>query len=319
MPAGLIGLALVEIVALDRIDTGLGLPALDIHTLGAGGAILGSLLCAAAVHVGSFWLLCLGTLALGAYFAWEIEKRAGFFGAMGLYASMLLVTMLYMGILFYHGNPEWRPVAAGYLGLLMMGGCFISVGLLISSMTKNQIVAGTLTFAVKYTLEKFGVEGLRAGDVVITNDPYTGGGTHLSDVSLIVPIFYDDELVAFSASKAHWTEVGGKDPGSWTTDATEVFQEGLQFPCVKLYEEGRPVQSLIDVIEANVRLPDMTLGDMYAQAAAPLRPAAGTPVAAPLAVPALPQLPALRSFAARHEVTPGSLAGRRPGGRPAAA
>jgi N-methylhydantoinase B len=126
---------------------------------------------------------------------------------------------------------------------------------------------GTLTFAVRSTLEKFGLESLRPGDVVITNDPYSGGGTHLSDVSLIVPIFYDDELMAFSASKAHWTEVGGKDPGSWTTDATEVFQEGLQFPCVKLYEEGRPVQSVIDLIEANVRLPDMTLGDMYAQAA----------------------------------------------------
>jgi N-methylhydantoinase B len=126
---------------------------------------------------------------------------------------------------------------------------------------------GTLTFAVKYTLEKFGADGLAPGDVVITNDPYTGGGTHLSDVSLVVPIFYDGKLVAFSASKAHWTEVGGKDPGSWTTDATEVFQEGLQFPCVKLYEAGRPVQSLIDLIEANVRLPDMTLGDMHAQAA----------------------------------------------------
>jgi N-methylhydantoinase B len=126
---------------------------------------------------------------------------------------------------------------------------------------------GTLTFAVREVLDKFGPERLAPGDVLITNDPYSGGGTHLSDVSLIVPIFYEGELIAFSASKAHWTEVGGKDPGSWTTDATEVFQEGLQFPCVKLYEEGRPVQSLIDLIEANVRLPDMTLGDMYAQAA----------------------------------------------------
>jgi N-methylhydantoinase B len=126
---------------------------------------------------------------------------------------------------------------------------------------------GTLTFAVREVLEKFGPEGLAPGDVLITNDPYSGGGTHLSDVSLIVPIFYEGELVAFSASKAHWTEVGGKDPGSWTTDATEVFQEGLQFPCVKLYEGGRPVQSLIDLIAANVRLPDMTLGDMNAQAA----------------------------------------------------
>jgi N-methylhydantoinase B len=126
---------------------------------------------------------------------------------------------------------------------------------------------GTLTFAVRSTLEKFGPSELAPGDVIITNDPYSGGGTHLSDVSLVVPIYYDGELVAFAASKAHWTEVGGKDPGSWTTDATEVFQEGLQFPCVKLYEQGRPVQSLIDLIEANVRLPDMTLGDMYAQAA----------------------------------------------------
>jgi ABC-2 type transport system permease protein len=71
-----------------------------------------------------------------------------FFGALGLYAAMLLVTLLYMGILFVYGNPEWRPVVAGYLGLLLMGGCFISVGLLISSVTKNQIVAGVLTFAV---------------------------------------------------------------------------------------------------------------------------------------------------------------------------
>ena len=125
----------------------------------------------------------------------------------------------------------------------------------------------TLAHAVKYTLEKFGPDGLEPGDVVVTNDPYTGGGTHLSDVTLVVPVFYDGELAAFAASKAHWTEVGGKDPGSWTTDSTEVFQEGLQFPCVKLFEAGRPVQSLIDVIAANVRVPDMTLGDMHAQAA----------------------------------------------------
>ncbi len=71
-----------------------------------------------------------------------------FLGAMGLFAAMLLVTMIDMAILFRLGNPEWRPIAAGYLGLLLMGGCFISVGLLISSLTKNQIVAGMVTFAV---------------------------------------------------------------------------------------------------------------------------------------------------------------------------
>nr|BBH87947.1 5-oxoprolinase [Thermosporothrix sp. COM3] len=126
---------------------------------------------------------------------------------------------------------------------------------------------GTLTFAVRSVLDKFGTDAIHPGDIFITNDPYSGGGTHLSDVTLIVPIFYEGTLIAFSASKAHWTEVGGKDPGSWTTDSTEVYQEGLQFPCIKLYEQGKPLQSLIDLIAANVRLPDMTLGDMYAQAA----------------------------------------------------
>jgi len=71
-----------------------------------------------------------------------------FFGAMGLYAAMLGVTVLYISILFFLGNPEWKPVIAGYLGLLLMGGCFIAVGLLVSSLTKNQIVAGIATFAV---------------------------------------------------------------------------------------------------------------------------------------------------------------------------
>jgi N-methylhydantoinase B len=83
-----------------------------------------------------------------------------------------------------------------------------------------------------------------------------------------MPIFFEGEIVAFVANKAHWTEVGGKDPGSWTTDATEVFQEGLQFPCVKLFEGGKPLQGLIDLIQANVRLPEMTLGDMWACIAA---------------------------------------------------
>jgi ABC-2 type transport system permease protein len=71
-----------------------------------------------------------------------------FLGALGLYASMLLVTLLPIALLFRYGNPEWAPIAAGYLGLLLMGGCFIAVGLLISSTTKNQIVAAFLTFVV---------------------------------------------------------------------------------------------------------------------------------------------------------------------------
>jgi ABC-2 type transport system permease protein len=71
-----------------------------------------------------------------------------FFGAMGLFLAMLALTLIHTAILFAYGNPAWKPVATGYLGLILMGGCFISVGLLISSLTKNQITAGMVTFAV---------------------------------------------------------------------------------------------------------------------------------------------------------------------------
>jgi len=71
-----------------------------------------------------------------------------FLGSLVLYAAMLSVTLVHMGFLFWFGNPEWRPIATGYLGLLLMGGCFLSLGLFISSLTKNQIIAGMVTFAV---------------------------------------------------------------------------------------------------------------------------------------------------------------------------
>lgn len=104
-----------------------------------------------------------------------------FFGAIGLYASMLLVTLLYMGLLFVYGNPEWRPIAAGYLGLLLMGGCFISLGLLISSLTKNQIVAGVLTFAVFLMLWVVNWIGDQSGPMTRTIVNYLSIVDHFDD------------------------------------------------------------------------------------------------------------------------------------------
>ncbi|MGH8466878.1 MAG: hydantoinase B/oxoprolinase family protein, partial [Pseudomonas sp.] len=127
---------------------------------------------------------------------------------------------------------------------------------------------GTLDGAVRSVLEKFSVDNVHPGDMFITNDPYGGGGTHLSDVSMVMPVFHGDRLIAWTANKAHWTEVGGKDPGSFSADACEIYQEGLQFPTIRLYENGRINQSLVDLIAANVRLPDMTIGDLHACAAA---------------------------------------------------
>jgi len=140
-------------------------------------------------------------------------------------------------------------------------------GRLITQGNGVTLFLGTLDFGVRSVIAKFGEEGLKPGDIIITNDPYEGGGTHLSDVSLLMPIFYDGKIVAFGGNKGHWTEVGGMAAGSWTTNSTEVYQEGLQFPCIKIFDEGVPNQSLIDLIRANVRTPDMTIGDMHAQAA----------------------------------------------------
>ncbi len=140
-------------------------------------------------------------------------------------------------------------------------------GRLITQGNGVTLFLGTLDFGVRSVLAKFGTDNLKPGDIYITNDPYSGGGTHLSDVSIIAPIFHDGRLVAFAANKGHWTEVGGMAAGSWTTNSTEVYQEGLQFPCIKLFDRGEPIQSLIDLIRANVRTPDMTIGDMYAQVA----------------------------------------------------
>jgi ABC-2 type transport system permease protein len=104
-----------------------------------------------------------------------------FFGAMGLYAAMLAVTVLYVSILFFLGNPEWKPVLAGYLGLLLMGGCFIAVGLLVSSLTKNQIVAGIATFAVFLFLWVINWIGESAGPTAREIVTYLSIPEHFSD------------------------------------------------------------------------------------------------------------------------------------------
>ena len=140
-------------------------------------------------------------------------------------------------------------------------------GRLITQGNGVTLFLGTLDYGVRSVLDKFGHAGLQPGDIIITNDPYGGGGTHLSDVSLIMPIFFDGQIVAFAANKGHWTEVGGMAAGSWTTDSTEIYQEGLQFPVIKIFEQGKVVQGLVDLIRANVRTPDQSIGDMMAQAA----------------------------------------------------
>jgi ABC-2 type transport system permease protein len=104
-----------------------------------------------------------------------------FLGAMGLYAAMLAVTLLHLGILFIYGNPEWKPIATAYLGLLLLGGCFVSLGLFISSLTKNQIVAGMVTFAVFLLLWVITWIGSFSGPMVDQLTQYLSIIDHLDD------------------------------------------------------------------------------------------------------------------------------------------
>ncbi|MCY4476960.1 MAG: hydantoinase B/oxoprolinase family protein [Gammaproteobacteria bacterium] len=127
----------------------------------------------------------------------------------------------------------------------------------------------TLDTAVQDLLKHYPEPGdIAEGDAFITNSPYCGGGTHLSDVVIIVPVFHDRKLIAFTVNKAHWTEVGGAQPGSVSTESTEIYQEGLHFRFLKLYSEGELNQALVQIIRDNVRLPESTIGDMHSGVAA---------------------------------------------------
>lgn len=140
-------------------------------------------------------------------------------------------------------------------------------GRLIGQANGATMFLGAITFSAKAILRKFGRQNIKPGDMFLTNDPFTGAGTHLCDVAAVLPIFCDGELVCFAVNKGHWNEIGGKNLGSWSTDATEIFQEGLQLPDIRIYDGGAFNESVRDIIAANCRTPEMTLGDLYAQTA----------------------------------------------------
>jgi N-methylhydantoinase B len=116
---------------------------------------------------------------------------------------------------------------------------------------------GVLDKAVPRILE-LNDGSIEPGDVFVTNDPSYGGVTHLNDVVLALPVFADGEPVAWTAAIAHWNDVGGMAPGSISTAATEIFQEGLRLPAVKLLARGEPIESVLRLLEANSRLPHGT-------------------------------------------------------------
>ena len=122
--------------------------------------------------------------------------------------------------------------------------------------------------AVRHLVAGRGVDSIRPGDMFITNDPYAGGVTHLNDVALLLPVFAEGRLVAWVGNIAHWSDVGGMTPGSMATGATDIFSEGVRVPAVKLFDGGRPIESVFEILKANSRLPDTLEGDLWAGIAA---------------------------------------------------
>jgi N-methylhydantoinase B len=126
---------------------------------------------------------------------------------------------------------------------------------------------GTLIPVVAKILELYPVAKMKPGDAYIMNEPYLGG-THLPDIGVVTPIFANGRIFALSAAMTHHQDMGGMAPGSVPTNATEIFQEGLRIPPLKLRDAGVYNDTLVAMIRLNVRIPDTVMGDLNAQIAA---------------------------------------------------
>ncbi|MFC2067443.1 hydantoinase B/oxoprolinase family protein [Chloroflexota bacterium] len=142
-------------------------------------------------------------------------------------------------------DPQGDILAQAHLSPMMMFG-----------------LAGTCSVLAKH----FAPSSWQDGDVVITNDPYLGG-QHLPDMEFFSPILIDGELIGFVACIAHQLDMGGSVAGSVAGGLTEIYQEGLRLPFVKLYKAGKEDDEIFKVIESNIRIPDKILADMRAEAA----------------------------------------------------
>jgi len=127
------------------------------------------------------------------------------------------------------------------------------------------VFVGTMQFSTQAVIER--ARDLAPGDVYIVNDPYLGG-THLMDVKFVKPFFHGGRLWCWLANTGHWPDTGGMVPGGFSANATEVEQEGLRLPPVKLFKKGELDQEILSIVLSNIRLADQRIGDIKAQAAA---------------------------------------------------
>jgi N-methylhydantoinase B len=136
------------------------------------------------------------------------------------------------------------------------------------SQTGTPLHLGVMPFVVQGILARIPLETMAPGDQYIMNTPYPNGPGHLNDIALLAPIFCEGRLIALAANQAHHVDVGGIVPGSMSANATEIFQEGLQIPPVALIRGGELVDDVLSIFLANIRSPEVSRGDLLAQAAA---------------------------------------------------
>jgi N-methylhydantoinase B len=152
-------------------------------------------------------------------------------------------------------------------GLDASSSLFTIRGETLAQATAIPIHLATLIPVVAKFLEVFPLASMKPGDVYCMNDPYLGG-THLPDIALVQPVFFNGRPIALSATMTHHQDVGGMSAGSIPTNATEIFQEGLRLPPLKFRDAGAYNETLVAIIRQNVRIPDAVMGDLNAQLAA---------------------------------------------------
>lgn len=126
----------------------------------------------------------------------------------------------------------------------------------------------SMTGLMKSILAKYPLSEIEEGDVFVANDPHVAGGTHLPDINYAAPLFLEGELMGFVCNIAHHADIGGMAPGSMAGGMSEIYQEGLRIPVVKLFRKGEIQQDLMDIMLLNARIPDERRGDHFAQIAA---------------------------------------------------
>jgi N-methylhydantoinase B/oxoprolinase/acetone carboxylase alpha subunit len=152
-------------------------------------------------------------------------------------------------------------------GLDASASLFTPDGTTISQACSIPIHLATLIPAVAAIIREYPVDRMQEGDTFILNDPYCGG-THLPDIAIVMPVIHQGRVIALSAAMTHHQDVGGMSPGSVPTNATEIFQEGIRIPPLRLRSAGRFDEQLVRMLRQNVRVPDMFMGDLNAQIAA---------------------------------------------------